>query len=182
MRARVPTEPAQRYYVQDYIEAPTLRSVLRNRTLPVEGVIALGKFLSRTAQILVRHRLAPGDLKPEYILVLRSGDPWEFRLIDLGTAAAMFSTTSRAGTASYLAPERFQNAPVSERTEVFTIGVILYEALAGRLPFGEIERFQSPRFNSAPKPVSRFNVAVPYWLDSIVQRAIAPITRERYQY
>ena len=56
-----------------------------------------------------------------------------------------FSVTSRAGTASYLAPERFQEAPISERTEIFAIGVTLFEALTQAFPFGEIERFQTPR-------------------------------------
>ena len=93
----------------------------------------------------------------------------------------VFSTVSRAGTASYLAPERFNGAPVSERTELFSIGVTLYEALTGRLPFGEIERFQTPHF-SAAKPPSAHNPNVPPWLDSVILRACAVDPVHRFQH
>lgn len=180
VRARVPSTPVLMYYVQDYIDAPTLRSCLRDGPLPVEGAIALGRFLARAAQHLARRDLAHGDLKPENILVLRPGGGWDFRLIDLGSAAGLFSVTSRAGTASYLAPERFQRAPLSERTEIFSIGVILFEALTGRLPFGHIERFQTPRFAPCPPAPSTRNPAVPTWLDALVLRALCPRPEQRY--
>ncbi len=182
VRARVPTTPSLRYYVQEHVDAPTLRTVLGRGPLPVEGVLALGRFLTRAAQALARHDLAHGDLKPENILVLRLDGAWDFRLIDLGSAASLFSVTSRAGTASYLAPERFRNAPLCERTEVFTIGAILHEALCGRLPFGEIERFQTPRFSPEPKPLVKSNPAIPAWLDSLVRRATTADPRNRYQH
>lgn len=180
VRARVPSTPVLRYYIQDYIDAPTLRELLRDGPIPVEGALALGKFLARAAQHLARRDLAHGDLKPENILVLRPSGSWDFRLIDLGSAAGLFSVTSRAGTPSYLAPERFHGAPLSERTEIFTIGVILHEALTGRLPFGHIERYQTPRFTHSPKSASTYNLAVPAWLDSVIQRALSPRPEERY--
>jgi serine/threonine protein kinase len=181
VRSRVPSDPALRYYIQDYINAPTLTDVLRERqTLPVEAVIALGEFLTRAAQSLAARDLAHGDLKPDNLLVIREDPSWEFRLIDFGSAAELFSVTSRAGTPSYLAPERFQGAALSERTEIFTIGVILYQCLTGRLPFGEIERFQSPRFAAAPKPAAALNSATPAWLDCVLQRMLVVSPAERY--
>ena len=103
--------------------------------LAVEDACELAQFLLRTGQFLVRHDLAHGDIKPENILVLRdAADATQFRLLDLGSAAELFSVTSRAGTASYLAPERFRGGALSERTEIFAIGVTLYEALTGTYP------------------------------------------------
>lgn len=181
VRSRVPSDPTLRYYIQDYIDAPTLTEVLRERTtLPVEGAIALGEFLTRAAQSLAARDLAHGDLKPDNLLVLGAGPAWDFRLIDFGSAAELFAVTSRAGTPSYLAPERFQGAALSERTEIFTIGVIIYQCLTGRLPFGEIERFQSPRFATAPKSATALNSATPAWLDCILQRMLAASPAERY--
>ena len=185
VRARVPTTPVLRYYVQDYVDAPTLRAVLREGPLPVERALALGAFLARAAQHLSRLDLAHSDIKPDNILVLRdpaapATAPWDFRLIDLGIAAELYSVAPRAGTASYLAPERFANAPLSERTEIYAIGATLYECLTLRLPQGEIERFQTPTFSGPPKPPSTHNPAVPAWLDSVLLRCLSPLSEERY--
>jgi len=92
----------------------------------------------------------------------------------------IFSVTSRAGTASYLAPERFHAAPISERTEIFAIGVTLFEALTNTFPFGEIERYQTPRFPAAKRP-GKFNANLPPWLESLLLRALAPEPEARYQ-
>jgi serine/threonine protein kinase len=91
-------------------------------------------------------------VKPENILVLTGYDLIRFKLVDFGSITELLSVNSRAGTANYLAPERFHEAPISERTEIFAIGVTLYEALTGTFPFGEIERFQAPHFHAAKLP------------------------------
>jgi serine/threonine protein phosphatase PrpC len=181
VRAWVPGGSAFFCYAMEFVNAPTLRSVLLTERLGVEDARELGRFLLRVGQFLLRHDLAHGDLKPENILVLREAGGCSFRLLDLGSAAELFSVTSRAGTASYLAPERFHGTPLSERTEIFAIGVTLYEALTGAYPYGEIERFQTPKF-SAPRPVVRQNPAAPAWLDSIIQRAIEADPERRYQH
>jgi serine/threonine protein kinase len=182
VRAWMPEAPALRCYVMEFIDAPTLRAVLRGGRLGVEEARELAQFLLRVAQFLLRHDLAHGDIKPENILVLRADGGSAFRLLDLGSAAELFSITSRAGTASYLAPERFRGAALSERTEIFAIGVTLYESLTGAYPYGEIERFQTPRFDSAPRRPSRLNSAVPEWLESILLRAIEADPERRYQH
>ena len=92
----------------------------------------------------------------------------------------MNAVTSRAGTPSYLAPERFGGAPLTEGTEVFALGVVLHEALTGAFPYGEIEPFQTPAFRAAKRP-SQLNPNVPPWLDAVVLRAVAPRPEERYQ-
>ena len=181
VRAWLPETDTLRCYAMEFVAAPTLRSVLRAGRLGVEEVRELGTFLLRVAQFLLQHDLAHGDLKPDNILVLRSAAGVSFRLLDLGSAAEVFSVTSRAGTPSYLAPERFRGAAISERTEIFAIGVTLYEALTGAYPYGEIERFQSPRLDRPPRNPARLNPAVPDWLDSTVMRAVEVDTERRFQ-
>ena len=149
--------------------------------LGVEDTLALARFLLRAGQFLLRHDLAHGDIKPENILVLREGGAVSFRLLDLGSAAELFSVTSRAGTPSYLAPERFRGGALSERTEIFAIAVTLYESLAGAYPYGEVERFQTPRFEKPPRRIVRLNPAVPPWLDFIILRALDPDPERRQQ-
>lgn len=187
VRAWTPAEGALRYYAMEFVPAPTLRQVLEGRgVLSVEEARDLGRFLLRAGQHLLRHELVHGDIKPENLLVLRNasaaGGGTTFKLLDFGSAAELFSVTSRAGTPSYLAPERFHGAAVAERTEIFAIGVTLYEALSGVYPYGEVERFQTPRFDASPRRLGKLNPAVPDWFESIVLRAIEPDRERRYQH
>ena len=176
-----PGAGALRYYAMGYVEAPTLREILKTDTLPVEETIDLGQTLLRAAQFLLTRNLAHGDLKPDNVLAIRSADKMRFLLLDLGSSAEVFSVTSRAGTPSYLAPERFRGDPLSERTELYAIGVTLYEALTRAYPYGEVERFQTPRFDANPRLPSRLNRATPPWLDAVIMRAVAAEPSNRYQ-
>jgi serine/threonine protein phosphatase PrpC len=181
VRAQTPAEGSLRYYTMDYIEAPTLREALKKASLVVEEAIALAQTLLRASQFLLSHDLVHGDLKPDNILMVAGDAAPRFMLLDLGSAAQIFSVTSRAGTPTYLAPERFQGTALSERTEIFAVGVILYEALTRSYPYGEIERFQNPTFEQTPKRPTRLNAAIPPWLEAIIQRAIAVNPTDRYQ-
>ncbi len=180
-RAFIPEQSETRFYAMEFVEAPSLKAFLRSRRLAADEAIALGKFLLDAEQYLLRFDLVHGDLKPENILVVPGYDRIQFKLIDFGSVTEIFSVTSRAGTASYLAPERFHEAPISERTEIFAVGVTLYEALANTLPYGEIERFQTPRFHD-PKRPGKLNPNLPLWLDSVILRSVARETSARYQH
>jgi serine/threonine protein phosphatase PrpC len=168
------------YYAQEYLHAPNLRQYLQDHgNLAVEEAVRLGVFLLQAVQFLVRHDFVHGDLKPENIVVLGAGAEMRFKLIDLGSVAEVFSFNRRAGTPSYLAPERFQGAALTETTEIFAIGVTLYEALTGRLPYGEVEPFQTPVFR-AMRPPSASNPHVPHWLDTVLLRSLAIEPNDRY--
>ena len=178
--ATAPEDATARYYILDYFNAPTLKQWLAEHgPLSTADAVTLGKFVLAAAQFLLRHDFVHGDLKPENILVLGEPGALAFKLIDLGNVAEVFSVNSRAGTPSYLAPERFHNAAVSEATELFALGATLYEALTGKLPHGEIEPFQTPQFRAA-KPPSAHNPHIPPWLDAIVLRALALRPDDRF--
>jgi serine/threonine protein kinase len=178
--AFVPERATTRLYALEFIDAPSLKMLLRSRRLAVDEAIALGKFLLAAAQHLLQFNLVHGDIKPDNILVISGYDTNHFKLIDFGSVTEVFSITSRAGTASYLAPERFTGGAISERTELFAIGTTLFEALTNALPFGEIERYQTPSFRAIKRPVS-FNPNLPPWLESVLLRATSPDPELRYQ-
>jgi serine/threonine protein phosphatase PrpC len=169
------------YYIMEFVDAPGLSSMLKQRRLQVDEAVQLGNFMAQTCIRLLRHDLLHGDIKPENILCGSAYDSLFFKLIDLGSSCEVFSHSSRAGTASFLAPERFNHAPVSERTEIFSIGVTLFQSLTGQFPFGEIERFQTPTFRD-PRAPSMHNPLISPWLDAIILRACAIQPDRRYSH
>lgn len=181
VEAFLPENKSPNYYIMEYVDAPSLSFLLKSKRLGVTPVVELGQFLCNACQWLLRHELIHGDIKSENVLVFRTDDGLGFKLLDLGIAAPVFTNSGVAGTASYLAPERFQGALVTECTEIFAIGVTLYEMLTGKLPYGEIERFQKPHF-TAPKRPSLLNPDVPPWLDAVILKAIAINQDKRFQH
>jgi len=101
--------------------------------------------------------------------------------VDFGSITEAYSNVTRAGTPSYLAPERFKQAPVNEQTEIYAIGVTLYEVLTQKFPFGEIEPFQNPSFEKSIKAPSKLNPKIPAWFESIILRALETDTDQRYR-
>ncbi len=179
-KAVIPAKRSCRYYVMEYIDAPTLKEEIARKPLPVEDAVNLGKFLLHASQFLLRYDLVHGDIKPENILVLRRHGKRVYKLIDFGSIVEIFSLASRAGTPSYLAPERFTGESISEQTEIFAVGITLYEALGRKLPYGEIEPFQTPTFRT-PTPLRRLNPLTPAWLEAVIMRAVEKDKTRRYE-
>lgn len=181
--AWIPEHRSMRYYLMELVEGVNLLEYLKNRPLSIDNAIALGKFLHRAEAHLLHLGLVHGDIKPENILVYqRDGEAGvEFKMVDFGSIVEIFSTNSRAGTPTYLAPERFSESVLNESTEIFSIGVTLYWALTGKFPYGEIEPFQTPTFKS-PKRPSMINKNIPLWLDSVIMRSIAVSADQRYRH
>lgn len=178
--SRLPESGNPYFYIMDYIEAPSLKFLLKSRKLSADEAIELGKFLCQAGQFLLRHELVHGDIKPDNLIVCREEGEVTFKLLDLGLAQTVFTDTSASGTPSYLAPERFCGAFLTERTEIFSIGATLYESLAGRPPFGAIERFQVPH-HGAPPSLSRLNPNVPPWLECVISKCLSVRPSRRYE-
>jgi len=179
--AWIPEERSMRYYMMDLVEGVSLNEYVKNRPLSVDNAIELGKFLHRAEAHLLHLGLVHGDIKPENILVYKKeGEAGvDFKMVDFGSIVEIFSVNSRAGTPSYLAPERFTGSVINESTEIFSIGVTLYRALTAKFPYGEIEPFQTPTFKPAKRPI-QLNKNIPLWLDSVIMRAISIDPDQRY--
>ncbi len=179
-KAVVPKNRTHRYYIMAFVEGETLKEFTEKKQLSVDLSVELAQFLLKMSQFLIKYDLVHGDIKPENIILTRRKGKLVFKMIDFGSITEAYSNVTRAGTPSYLAPERFRRSPVNEQTEVYAIGVTLYEALTGKFPFGEIEPFQSPSFEKNIKAPSTLNAKIPAWLESVMLRAVETDTDKRY--
>lgn len=179
-KAVIPKNRTHRYYIMNVIDGVDLKTYLKKRNLSVDDAIALAKTLLKMGQYLIKFDLVHGDIKPENIMMSERDGKHVFKVIDFGSITEIYSINSRAGTPSYLAPERFEGAAINEGTEVFAIGVTLYEALTKAYPYGEIEPFQNPVFKHA-KSLRKLNDKIPAWLESVILRSIAVDASMRYK-
>lgn len=178
-KAVIPKHRTYRYYIMEFIEGINLKEYLQKRTLFVDDSILLAKTLLKMGQYLLKFDLVHGDIKPENIIVVQRDEKHLFKIIDFGSITEIYSIDSKAGTPSYLAPERFEGNSINETSEIFAIGVTLYEALTKKFPYGEIEPFQNPNFKN-PKEANSLNNNIPLWLNSIILRSISIDPQKRY--
>jgi serine/threonine protein phosphatase PrpC len=181
---REPREPSCFYAVFDWHGGITLEQALaRKQAFPVtqvvQGAIAVARALGRLHRQGVVHR----DIKPGN---LHLGDDGQWRVLDLGVAVSGFESaverSLHAGTPSYMNPEQWQEGgAASAQSDLYALGVTLYQWLTGHLPYGEVEPYQLARFRSDPKPPSRLRPEVPIWLDHVVLRAVARDARLRFE-
>ncbi len=179
-KAVIPKKRSYRYYVQEVIPGVDLKTYLKKRNLHIDDTLVLAKTLLKMSEYLLKFDLVHGDIKPENIMVTQRDGKNIFKVIDFGSMTEIYSLNSRAGTPSYLAPQRFEGKSINESSEIFAIGVTLYEALTGKFPYGEIEPFQTPVFKEAKSP-KKYNNNIPLWLESIILRSISVDEEIRYK-
>ncbi|MCD4668432.1 MAG: protein kinase, partial [Sulfurimonas sp.] len=181
-KAVIPKNRTQRYYVMQLFNGEDLNSYLTHKHLSIDDGVELANTLLKMSQFLLTYDLVHGDIKTNNIMIAKDDkENLEFKIIDFGSITEIFSLNSKAGTPSYLSPERFQGESISESSEIFSMGVTLYLALTGKYPYGEIEPFSTPTFKEAKKP-SIYNKNIPHWLDSVILRSIAIDKTQRYEH
>jgi len=179
-KAVIPKNRTHRYYIMPFIEGTSLKEYTKKKPLSVDMSVELAIFLLKMSQFLIRLDLVHGDIKPENIIVTQRKGKLVFKMVDFGSITEAYSSVTRAGTPSYLAPERFKKAPINEQTELYAIGVTLYEVLTQKYPFGEIEPFQTPSFEKKIKEPTKLNAKIPKWLEAVILRALETDVEKRY--
>ena len=181
-KAVIPKNRTSRYYVMQLFDGEDLDSYLSHKHITIDDAVELASTLLSMSQFLLKYDLVHGDIKPPNVMIAKDDDEnLEFKIIDFGSITEIFSNDTRAGTPSFLSPERFRGETICESSEIFSIGVTLYLSLTGKYPYGEIEPFQSPIFKEPKKP-SRYNNNIPHWLDSVILRSIAIDKEHRYSH
>ncbi len=179
-KAVIPKERTCRYYVMEAIQGVNLKEHLKKRALSIDDCVVLATTLLKATQYLLGFDLVHGDIKPENIMIVDRNGKSVFKIIDFGSISDIYSVVSRAGTPSYISPQRFEGASISESSEIFAIGVTLYESLTKKFPYGEIEPFQNPEFRLKKEP-RYLNTNTPLWFNSVILHAINTDDSSRYK-
>ena len=171
------------YIAMEYLPGRTLKEVIGERgVLDQESVIDIGVQILRAASFAHRRGVVHRDLKPHNVMLDDGGNA---KVTDFGIARAGASEMTEAGsimgTAQYLSPEQAQGQPAIPQSDLYSVGIILYELLTGRLPFdGESAvAIAVQHLNDPPPPISSLRPDVAPELEAAVMRALAkdPATR-----
>jgi serine/threonine protein phosphatase PrpC len=183
VRAHTPLNPTALYAVYDWHGGHTLEQLLaRQHRFAVADVVSAAIECTRALARLHRQGVIHRDIKPGN---LHLGDDGQWRILDLGAALSgresQAARALHAGTPSYMNPEQWREEPANAGSDLFALGVTLYQCLAGRLPYGEIEPYQVNRYRSDPAALSRLRPDVPMWLDHLVRKAVALDPKLRFE-
>ena len=172
------------YIAMEYLEGRSLKALIRERgSVPALEAIELTEQVLRAARFAHRRGVVHRDLKPLNVIV---DDEGRLKVTDFGIARAGASeitqTGSIMGTAQYLSPEQAQGHAVGPQSDIYSIGILLYELLTGRVPFegDSAVTIALKQISEMPLPPSAVNPDVPPALDAIVLRALAKDAAERF--
>ena len=173
------------YIAMEYLDGRSLKELLVARgPLPIADTIAFTRQVLGALRFAHRKGVVHRDIKPHNVMADADG---RLKVTDFGIARAGASQMTEAGsiigTAQYLSPEQARGAGVDQRSDVYSIGVVLYEMLTGTVPFSGDSPVEiaMKHLSETPPPPSRKRPEVPPDLDMIVLRALAKNPDDRFQ-
>ena len=184
----------QSYIVMEYVPGGTLEPYCTPSTLlPVNRLVEIIFKCTRALDYAQRHGVIHRDIKPANILLARVGDIREasggdIKISDFGAAlmTGMDQTQTQVagvGSPAYMSPQQVRDGNLDHQTDIYSLGVVMYQLLAGRLPFQASSNYGMVYqiCNSDPPPPSTFRTDVPASLDAIVARAMQRELDARYR-
>ena len=173
------------YIAMEFLTGRTLKDIVTAEApMPQERVIDIGTQILEAAGFAHRHGVIHRDFKPHNVIVDELGHA---KVTDFGIARAgaseMTETGSIMGTAQYLSPEQAQGHAVTATSDIYSIGVMLYEMLAGRLPFegDSAVAVALKHLSEPPPPLSQFRPDLHPALEAVVMAALAKDPAQRWQ-
>lgn len=174
------------YMAMEYLQGQEVRDLLREgKPLPVREALDIAAQVADGLGYAHEHHVVHRDIKPANIMVLPSG---RAKIMDFGIARLRSSdvrtqTGIVLGSPKYMSPEQVLGRRVDHRSDIFSLGVVLYQMLAGNAPFtgDNLNTVMYSTINFAPSPLGESNPEVPQLLDLIVAKALAKRPDDRYQ-
>ncbi|HET8652294.1 MAG TPA: Stk1 family PASTA domain-containing Ser/Thr kinase [Gaiellaceae bacterium] len=176
------------YIAMEYLEGRSLKDrIVAEGPLPIDAAVDATRQILRALGFAHRGGIVHRDVKPHNVLLAQEGAERRYKVTDFGisrtSASQMTEAGSIVGTAQYLSPEQARGAPVDQRSDIYSVGIVLYELLTGQLPFtGETPlEIAMKHLSEIPKPPSSLRAEVPPDLDMVVLRALAKDPAERFE-
>jgi serine/threonine-protein kinase len=181
------------YIVMQYVEGPTLKELMGGR--PLETLSALSIAIQIADALAVAHAagIVHRDVKPGNVIVTPGG---QAKVLDFGLAKMLARDPEAThedepltdvgtpyGSVGYSSPEQVGGQPVDHRTDIFSLGIVVYEMICGQRPFKgtTIVDVLDSIVNTPPRPLAHFNARAPARLQAILDRALAKEPPDRYQ-
>ena len=171
------------YIAMEVIEGRSLKELIMTRgPLPIAQALAYTHEILEALRFAHRHGIIHRDIKPNNILIGERLKVTDFGIARAG-ASQMTEAGSIMGTAQYLSPEQARGAPVTASSDLYSVGIVLYEMLTGKVPFTGDSAIEiaMKHLNDVPKPPSKIRPEIPDDLDQVVLRALAKAPEDRYQ-
>ncbi len=173
------------YIAMEYVEGETLKDKIDRGPLPLEEAVGIALQIAEGLKKAQEKEIVHRDIKPANIIITDEG---VVKILDFGLAKLRGTTRltregSTMGTAAYMSPEQASGKEADHRSDIWSLGVILYEMITGRLPF-KGEHHQAIMYaiqNQTPDPVTGLRTGVPLELERILTKALAKVPEERYQ-
>jgi serine/threonine-protein kinase len=179
-------EAEDTYYIaMEFLDGRSLKElIVGHGQAPVKVAVEYARQILSALRFAHRHGIVHRDIKPHNVLVDREG---RVKVTDFGIARAgtsqMTETGSIVGTAQYLSPEQARGGEVDQRSDLYSLGIVLYELLTGKTPFeGDTPvEIAMKHLSTPPQPPSKLRSDIPRELDMVVLRALAKDPDDRYQ-
>ena len=168
------------------LEGQTLKDKIAERPLKLDEALNIAIQTAQGLKAAHQKEIVHRDIKPANLMLTGEGQVkiMDFGLAQLADRSKLTKTTTMLGTPAYMSPEQAQRLPTDRRTDIWSLAVVIYEMVTGRLPF-EGERQEAVLYaisSEEPEPTTALRAGLPLELDRILGKALAKRPEDRYQH